>query len=214
MMFRGLGLALVLAGASAFTPAPRLATRMGRVALSATSEAPELDEAAMSKDGALEMPKALEFTRTKYFFGRVTVDLGPEFKPLDQVLDPSFSDDNSALATVQVPLPMGMVIEESATLEGKVEVVEVVEGSNAEKAGVQVGDVLRGCTAMAVNLAKAAEEDVAFNALAGATKPGLCRAFYIADGMPFDETMNALTSNAEQEGGPGFSNMVFERHFS
>eukprot|EP00968_Pinguiococcus_pyrenoidosus_P024113 scaffold4283_cov220-Pinguiococcus_pyrenoidosus.AAC.3 len=160
------------------------------------------------------MPKVLEFTRTKFFYGRVAVDLGPQFKPLEQTLEPSFTDDNSALATVQIPLPMGMVIEESETLEGRVEVVEVGEGSNAEKAGVKVGDVLRGCTAMAVNLLKAAEEDAAFNALAGATKPGFQRAFYIADEMPFDQTMNALVSNAEDQGGPGFSNLVFERHFS
>lgn len=165
-------------------------------------------------NGAVETPSVLQFTRTKYFFGRVQIDLGPEYKPLDQVLDPSYEDDNSALATVQMPLPMGMVIEESATLPGKVEVVEVTAGSNAEKAGVVVGDVLRGCTAMAVNIDKAAEEDVAFNALAGAAKPGLQRAFYVADEMPFDETMKALTSNAEENGGPGFSNLVFERHFA
>lgn len=58
----------------------------------------------------------------RYFFGRVTVGLGPGMKPISDVLAPAFKDDTSALGVVEVSLPMGMVFEESETLSGKFEV--------------------------------------------------------------------------------------------
>ena len=60
--------------------------------------------------------------RSRYFFGRVTVGLGPGMKPISDVLAPAFKDDTSALGVVEVSLPMGMVFEESETLSGKFEV--------------------------------------------------------------------------------------------
>ena len=112
------------------------------------------------------------------FFGRVTVGLGPGMKPMDEIFNPGFKGDTSSLGVVEVPLPMGMIFEESEAAPGKFEVVEVVPGSNAEAAGVQPGDLLRATTAMAVNWKASMEEaDTGFiEADAFGGKPGLQRA--------------------------------------
>mmetsp|Transcript_1031 Transcript_1031/g.1285 ORF Transcript_1031/g.1285 Transcript_1031/m.1285 type:complete len:215 (+) Transcript_1031:106-750(+) len=151
----------------------------------------------------------LEFTPTKYFFGRVSIYLGPEFKPLSEVLDPSYKDDSTAVAAVVVESPFGMIIEESATVPGKIEVIEVSSDSNAEKAGILPGDILRGCTAMALNIQKASEEDAGFSV--GLSEGKKSRAYLPTDRRNFDQVMAALQSNAVANGGPGEATLVFER---
>eukprot|EP00629_Pelagomonadales_sp_RCC1024_P012248 CAMPEP_0119259704 /NCGR_PEP_ID=MMETSP1329-20130426/419_1 /TAXON_ID=114041 /ORGANISM="Genus nov. species nov., Strain RCC1024" /LENGTH=203 /DNA_ID=CAMNT_0007259103 /DNA_START=189 /DNA_END=797 /DNA_ORIENTATION=+ len=165
--------------------------------------APALTDA---QENALK--KELEFRTTKYFFGRVDVYLGPQYKPLSEIFDPTLKDDSTAMASVVVETPIGMVIEESGNYAGRVEVVEVVEGSNAEKAGVQVGDILRGTTAMALNIQQSAEEDFGFSVgLSEGTKQ---RAFFPTDRKKFEAVMAALQSNAPANSGPGEATLVFE----
>lgn len=53
------------------------------------------------------------------------------------------------------------------------QVAEIVEGSNAEKAGIRVGDVLRANTAQKIDAMAAAEGNIAFNSFAGATMAGV-----------------------------------------
>ena len=154
----------------------------------------------------------LEFTPTKYFFGRVDVYLGPEFKPLSEVLQPSYKDDTSCVASVVITPPFGMIIEESANFPGKIEVIEVVDGSNAQKAGIQVGDLLRGTTAMALNIQRASEEDAGFSV--GLSEGKRQRAFLNCDNKDFDFVMKALQSNAADNNGPGEASLVFERQVS
>ena len=175
--------------------------------------ATEDDEAVATFEltGAQEMAnkRDLAFTATKYFFGRVEVYLGPEYKPLSETMQPSWRDDTSGVSSVVVACPYGMVLEESATLPGKMEVVELVEGSNAAAAGVAVGDVLRGTTAMAMNIQEASEEDFGFSI--GLTEGSRQRAFLPTDRKRFDLVMAALKSNALDNGGPGEACLVFER---
>ena len=153
--------------------------------------------------------RKLEFKATKYFFGRVEVFLGNEYKPLSETVDPSYSDDSTAVSSVVVPAPYGMILEESATLPGRVEVVELVAGSNAELAGVAVGDILRGTTAMAMNIQESSEEDFGFSI--GLTEGSRQRAYLPTDRKRFDLIMAALKSNALDNGGPGEACLVFER---
>lgn len=148
----------------------------------------------------------LEFTPTKYFFGRVEVFLGERYKPLSEVFEPSFKDDTSAVASVVVEAPFGMTIEQD---NGKIIVKDVGEGSNAAKAGVQAGDILRGTTAMALNVQKAAEEDAGFSV--GLSEGNKQVAFLGVDKRPFEQVMSALQSNAVATGGPGEATLVFER---
>jgi hypothetical protein len=151
----------------------------------------------------------LKFQATKYFFGRVNVYLGPQYKPLTETLEPSLKDDTTAVASVVVAAPFGMVIEESANYRGKIEVIDVVEGSNAELAGVRVGDILRGTTAMALNIVQSSEEDFGFSV--GMSEGTRQRAFLKTDNKKFDLVMAALQSNAFKNSGPGEATLVFER---
>ena len=68
-------------------------------------------------------PTAADFQKRSYFYGMVKVELGEGFKPMTEVFNPSWKDDQCSLCVVEVPLPMGMVIEESATMKGRIEVL-------------------------------------------------------------------------------------------
>lgn len=160
-------------------------------------------------------PEKAEFAKRAYFFGKVTVGLGEGYKPMTETFAPSFKDDQSSLAVVEVPLPLGMVIEESETLEKRIQVAEVTEGSNAEKAGIKVGDVVRAVTAQKRDNMGAAESSIAFNALAGATTQGIKirKAIFMTDGQGFDNTFDALLTNSDKQGGNNRVALVLERHF-
>jgi hypothetical protein len=151
----------------------------------------------------------LSFLQTRYFFGRVDVYLGPQYKPLSEVFEPSRKDDTTAMGSVVVPTPFGMVFEESANYRGKFEILEVVPDGNAAKAGIRVGDILRGTTAMALNIAQSSEEDFGFSV--GLTEGTRERAFLPVDRKKFDLVMAALQSNAPDNSGPGEACLVFER---
>jgi hypothetical protein len=172
------------------------------------AEVAEVDEEAPPPltDAQLDAKKeTLEFLQTRYFFGRVSVYLGPQYKPLSEIFEPSRKDDTTAIASVVVPTPLGMVIEESANYRGKIEVIDVVPDSNAAKAGIRVGDILRGTTGMALNIQQASEEDFGFSVgLSEGTKQ---LAFLPTDRKNFDSVMNALQSNANR----GEATLVFER---
>ena len=198
---------LLAAAAHAFAPS---AARGARPAARLRSAPEEVDPDAPP---AYQDPTTLSFRNTKYFFGRVTVGLGPGMKPMDEIFNPGFKGDTSSLGVVEVPLPMGMIFEESEAAPGKFEVVEVVPGSNAEAAGVQPGDLLRATTAMAVNWKASMEEaDTGFiEADAFGGKPGLQRALFNADGQTFDSLLTALSSNGADQDGPGVATLVVER---
>jgi len=206
MGLRSIVLALALGAASSFV-APAQRSRMRPLA--AAEAAPPVEEQALTDNQRNALKRELEFRSTKYFFGRVDVFMGAQFKPLSEVFDPSVKDDTTAVAAVVVDAPFGMVIEESANYPGKVEVLELVDGSNAEKAGVRVGDILRGTTAMALDIQSASEEDFGFSI--GISEGTRQRAFLPTDRKSFDLIMNALKSNAADNGGPGEACMVFER---
>ena len=103
-----------------------------------------------------------------------------------------------------VPTPFGMVIEESATYRGKIEVIDVVPDRNAAKAGIRVGDILRGTTGMALNIQQASEEDFGFSVgLSEGTKQ---IAFLPTDRKNFDSVMSALP--VEREPGRGDARLL------
>mmetsp|Transcript_30090 Transcript_30090/g.101443 ORF Transcript_30090/g.101443 Transcript_30090/m.101443 type:complete len:217 (-) Transcript_30090:55-705(-) len=169
----------------------------------------EVVEVVLTEAQKLAKRSELEFRSTKYFFGRVDIYLGPEFKPLNEVFDPSFKDDSTSVSSVVVTAPFGMVIEESPTRRGRIEVLEVVDGSNAQKAGIQKGDILRGTTAMALNIQQASEEDFGFSI--GVTEGKRQIAFLKVDNKKFDFVMAAIQSNALTNSGPGEATFCFER---
>mmetsp|Transcript_92516 Transcript_92516/g.169787 ORF Transcript_92516/g.169787 Transcript_92516/m.169787 type:complete len:280 (+) Transcript_92516:88-927(+) len=165
-------------------------------------------------------PTKLAFRKLAVFFGKVTVGLGPGMKPIVEDFPPSWPDDTSAMASAKVKFPVGMRFQESGRIPGRFEVVEVGEGSNAEKAGIKPGDLIRGVTAIAQNrrmMQQSIEKDVAFSLSGGATGPnlemGYMRALFVADNQSFDNFAQALVSNKdEQNGGLNEAVFVIERN--
>ena len=74
------------------------------------------------------------------------------------------------------------------SFEFRVEIVEVFEDSNAEKAGIKVGDAVRACNA--TPRARVVDATAFIEADTSLTK-----ALFIADGMPFDNLIGAIKTN-------------------
>lgn len=166
-----------------------------------------------------EDPLTLKFRKLAVFYGRVKVGLGPGMQPIEEVFEPSWPDDTSAMATARIPFPADMRFQESGRIPGRFEVIEVGEGSNAEKAGIKVGDLIRGVTAIAQNRAmmqKAIEKDVAFSLSGGTTgtnvEMGYVPALFIADDQSFDNFAKALVSNKNEQGGRNEAVFIIERN--
>merc|ERR1712217_811778 len=107
-----------------------------------------------------------------------------------------------------------MVYEEFQTEKGfrSFQITEVREGSNAEAAGIKVGDLLRGTTAIAIDIKKEADENALFSLSGGGLKPGSQRCLYVSDNQPFSFCRKALLSNLPDQGGPGVATLVIERN--
>ena len=129
------------------------------------------------------MPTTVDFVWRDYYYEVVKIDIGEGYKIMRENVRSSWKDQGgkTALTVVKVPLPCGMVISNLENEEGRLagagilEVVEVIEGGNAEKAGIKVGDAFRGCNAI---VAKKVNDATAFIE-ADTTRQ---RALLIADG--------------------------------
>ena len=93
---------------------------------------------------------------------------------------------------VTIDRPLGIVFEEKSDgIYTKIVVDEIVPGSNAEKADVKVGDVLRITTAV-FNVPGVVDVTAWLNP----PKASNCKAFFACDGEPWEKCMNAITSHA------------------
>mmetsp|Transcript_7894 Transcript_7894/g.26207 ORF Transcript_7894/g.26207 Transcript_7894/m.26207 type:complete len:195 (+) Transcript_7894:10-594(+) len=90
---------------------------------------------------------------------------------------------------VTVGRPLGIVFEEKLQ---KCVAVEVAPGSNAEKAGVREGDILRATTAV---FQLTAPPDV--STWMQPNQQIQAQAYFVADGQSFKKCMNAIISNGE-----------------
>eukprot|EP00242_Pyramimonas_sp_CCMP2087_P013577 CAMPEP_0198197388 /NCGR_PEP_ID=MMETSP1445-20131203/1020_1 /TAXON_ID=36898 /ORGANISM="Pyramimonas sp., Strain CCMP2087" /LENGTH=226 /DNA_ID=CAMNT_0043866667 /DNA_START=117 /DNA_END=797 /DNA_ORIENTATION=+ len=117
-----------------------------------------------------------------------------------------FSPKSSAVA-LEVSRPLGIVFEEMAysfPIKGsykhgkQILAVDITEGSNAEKAGVKVGDILRMTSAVAVGKSEVSVGKWAVEPSLDMRKQGNNRrAYFVADNKPFDTVMDAIISNGE-----------------
>ena len=116
-------------------------------------------------------------------------DLGGESPaPLKGVRFPTGTEP----VIVSIPRPLGIVFEEKADgIYNKIVVDEIVEGSNAEKADVKVGDVLRITTAV-FNVPGVIDVTAWLNP----PKSTNCKAFFVADQEKFDKVMSAIQSHS------------------
>jgi hypothetical protein len=156
-----------------------------------------------------EDPTELEFRDLLNFFGKVTVGLGPGMKPLDWSFEPTWEFDESQLSTVKVDITQGIAAKASETNPGRFEVSGIQKDSAADAAGIQLGDLIRGTTAMAVNR-PCADADIDEIAIEASTKVQRC--LFITDGQTPGRFVEALTSNFEEKGGPGYAVLVIERY--
>jgi hypothetical protein len=104
---------------------------------------------------------------------------------------PWWPQGTSQILTCDASLPLGIILGESEDFRGLIVVDEVGEGSNGALAGVQVGDIVRACTAC-----QAIMKAPTWQILAGGIgMPETCRFMYNIDGRPFEEVMQAIGSN-------------------
>lgn len=116
------------------------------------SEEEETFEVAPSAPEKPPTPTTAEFAFRPIFYSVVKIDIGTGFKEMREEFQSSWKDEESALTVLKVNTPIGMVIDEVQNKEGRkegiFEIVEVIEGSNAEAAGIKVGDAIRACNAV------------------------------------------------------------------
>ena len=101
-------------------------------------------------------------------------------------------EPGSEAVIVTIPRPLGIAFEEKTVgIYTQIVVDEVVEGSNAAKADVKVGDILRITTAV-FNVPGVIDVTAWLNP----PKSTNCKAFYVCDQKPFDKVMDAIKSHA------------------
>jgi hypothetical protein len=120
------------------------------------------------------------------------VDLLASGKLTEQALTAA---DGRSLVPLEIKRPMGMVLAERRVLNTTTEcfVDEVLPDSNALRAGVKVGDVLRLTTLVAAVRGKV--DEIAY--YSNPTSAKNRRALMVVDKQPFAKVMKAIASNAE-----------------
>ena len=116
---------------------------------------------------------------------------GAEYMERVQFLPRLKGKKKSKIITVQAPLPLGMILGQCDEMPGLTTVDDIGENSNAEAIGVQIGDLLRACTACQVTMQQETWQLIG----GGIGRPKTTRMMYSTDGKPFEEVMEALGSN-------------------
>jgi len=116
-----------------------------------------------------------------------TVEEQVDFPPYH----PKEPTPQSYITVMEADLPLGVILGESDDFPGAVSVDEVAPESNGAQAGLQVGDLIRACTACRMQM-----EQPAWQLMAGGIgRPKLFRFMYSIDNQVFEETMEAIASN-------------------
>lgn len=102
---------------------------------------------------------------------------------------PLYKGDTSFITVVEAPLPLGMLLGEDKVII----VDEVASESNAEKAGIQEGDLIRACSACKMEMTMPTWQVIA----GGIGIPKTRRFMYQVDGKPLEEVMAAIASNRQ-----------------
>jgi hypothetical protein len=102
-----------------------------------------------------------------------------------------YAKGKSTILMLEAPLPLGVILGEHETITGMTVVDEVGEGSNGEAAGLEVGDLIRACTACRVEM----EQPTWQLMVGGIGRPKTMRFIFSTDFKPFEQVMDALGSN-------------------
>lgn len=105
---------------------------------------------------------------------------------------PRHKDGRSFITTIESSLPLGVLLGEGeGDFTGLVFVDEVASGSNGEQGGLLEGDIVRALTACKMGMDMPTWQVIA----GGIGIPKTRRFMYAVDRMPFDEVMDAVSSN-------------------
>lgn len=147
-----------------------------------------------------ELQAKMEIQQAKDFYSAVLPILKPDGSTVDEKVEftPVSKNQDTCIVTMEGELPLGMILEEGEAA-GTVVVDQVAPDSNAAKAGIVVGDILRACTACKMNMEAPTWQLIA----GGIGRPKIKRMVYSVDRRPFEEVMDALGSNRmDPEGRP------------
>mmetsp|Transcript_20433 Transcript_20433/g.47292 ORF Transcript_20433/g.47292 Transcript_20433/m.47292 type:complete len:253 (+) Transcript_20433:38-796(+) len=110
---------------------------------------------------------------------------------MERVDFPPRHSNGSYITALEASLPMDLILGESEDMQGAIVVDEVLPGGSGEQAGIEVGDLLRACTACRTMM-----EAPAWQIMAGGIgMPRTRRFMYATDRRPFEEVMEAISSN-------------------
>lgn len=102
----------------------------------------------------------------------------------------------SRILAVRAALPLGIVLGQEDPLPGfrmpPVTVDDLAEGGNGANAGIEIGDLLRACTACQVTMEQPTWQLIA----GGIGRPKTTRMMSSTDDKPFEEVMDIVASNA------------------
>jgi hypothetical protein len=99
--------------------------------------------------------------------------------------------EGSFILVRQAFLPLGIILGESEDFPETTVVDAVADGSNGQQADIQLGDIVRACTACKMEM-----EMPAWQLMAGGIGiPKTKRFMYSVDGRPFEEVLDAVASN-------------------
>ena len=149
------------------------------------------DVAAAEQKARDEVMAAKQETRMKYST-EVPILKGDGQTVMERVdFPPRIKDGKSFIMAVQADLPLGILLGEHEEIPGAISVDEVAAESNGESADVREGDILRACTACQQTM-----ETPTWQLLAGGIgQPKTKRFMFATDGRPFEEVMDAVSSN-------------------
>jgi hypothetical protein len=116
--------------------------------------------------------------------------------------DDDDKDDNtspllSRIIAIQAPLPLGVILGQDIitanTGGGLITTVDDIadDGNGSLIGGIQVGDIVRGCTACQSTMEQPTWQLI----LGGVGQPKTTRMMFSCDNQPLEEILNAISSN-------------------
>lgn len=99
--------------------------------------------------------------------------------------------ESSKIITYQASLPLGMILSEHETILGAVQVTSLDPDGNAAMLGIKVGSLLRATTACQVTMERPTWQLI----IGGVGQPKTKRFMYSVDNRPFEEVLDAVSSN-------------------
>ena len=155
-------------------------------------------EIPILKGDGIEVMERCEFRpRIKQQQQKILADAGDEGKDDDDKND----DDNtspvlSRIIAIQAPLPLGIILGQDIVANtggGLITTVDdlAVDGNGSVIGGIQVGDIVRGCTACQSTMEQPTWQLI----LGGVGQPKTTRMMFSCDNQPLEEILTAISSN-------------------